>query len=86
VIGARLVAAVPILGYAMKIIRLLLPLAICVPVGAVCGWLYALDENPIRGAIGGAVIGFIAGLAFGGVQRVIEFIYGPKDPDEDARC
>src|SRR5262249_43536207 len=56
----------------MKVVRLLLPLAICVPVGAVSG-LYALDVNPIRGAIGGAVIGFISGLAFGGVERVVEF-------------
>jgi hypothetical protein len=70
----------------MKVVRLLLPLAICVPVGAVCGGLYALDVNPIHGAIGGAVIGLFAGLAFGGVERVVEFIYGPKDPDEDARC
>jgi hypothetical protein len=64
-----------------KVLRLILSLAMCVPVGAVCGGLYAFDVNPIHGTIGGATLGFVMGLAFGGVEPVAEFIYGPKDPE-----
>jgi len=47
-----------------------------------CGGLYAFDVNATRGMIGGAFIGLVMGLAFGGVERVATFLYGPKEPGE----
>jgi hypothetical protein len=66
----------------VKTIRLALSLAICMPLGALCGGLYSLDANPLLGVVGGAFVGLIMGLAFGGVEQVAEFIYGPKELDE----
>ena len=66
----------------MKTCRIILSLVICVPVGAVCGGLYAFDADPTQGMIGGAFIGLVMGLAFGGVESVATFMYGPKEPDE----
>jgi hypothetical protein len=66
----------------VKRIRLILSLAVCVPLGAMCGGLYAFEAKPAFGMIGGALIGLIMGLAFCGVERVAEFIYGPKESDE----
>jgi hypothetical protein len=66
----------------VKALRLILALAVCLPLGAVCGGLYSLDVNPIQGILGGAFIGAVMGLAFGGVESVATFLYGPKEPDE----
>jgi hypothetical protein len=66
----------------VKALRLILALAVCMPLGAVCGGLYSLDVNPIQGILGGAFIGVVMGLAFGGVESVAALLYGPKEPDE----
>jgi len=66
----------------MKSARLILSLAICVPLGALCGALYAFDTNAVQGVIGGAIIGLVMGMAFGGVVRAAEFIYGPQESEE----
>src|SRR5262245_50022575 len=36
----------------------------------------------LAAAVGGTFIGFVMGMAFGGVERVAELIYGPKEADE----
>jgi hypothetical protein len=65
----------------VKTFRLILSLAICIPLGALCGALYAFEASPLRGMIAGAFLGLVMGMAFGGVERVAEFIYGPKERD-----
>jgi hypothetical protein len=66
----------------VKTLRLILVLAVCVPLGAVCGGLYTFDVNPTQGILGGAFIGVVVGLALGGVEGVATLLYGPKEPDE----
>ncbi len=66
----------------VKALRLVLALGVCVPLGAVCGGLSSLDVNPIQGILGGAFIGVVMGLAFGGVGSVATLLYGRKEPNE----
>ena len=66
----------------MKTLRLILSLAICVPLGALCGALYAFESTPMQGMFGGALIGLVMGLALGGVEPVADVIYGPKESEE----
>ena len=66
----------------VKALRLILARAVCVPLSAVCGGLYSLDVNPIQGFLGGAFIGVVIGLAFGGVESVATFLYGRTEPEE----
>jgi hypothetical protein len=67
---------------AVKTLRLTLSLLICVPLGAVCGGLYAFHASPTSGVYGGAFIGLVMGPAFGGVESVATFLYGSEVPEE----
>jgi hypothetical protein len=39
-------------------------------------------HDSVQGILGGAFIGVVMGLAFGGVESVATLLYGPKEPDE----
>jgi hypothetical protein len=57
-----------------------LSLAVCVPLGTLCGALYAFESNAVQGMIDGSFMDLVMG--FGGVERVTAFVCGPKEFEE----
>lgn len=64
----------------MRYLRLLLSLSLCIPLGALLGWL--ATSSDAAGAVAGGVVGAFFGLAFGGVKWVGR-LFGPDDPNAE---
>ena len=70
----------------MKVLRLTLSLAVCVPGCALLGAMAAADSrfSAWGGALIGTLLGTFFGLAFGGAlpRGVADYVFGPEEPAE----
>ena len=71
----------------MKVLRLMLSLAVCVPGCALLSAIAAADSSfsSWGGAVVGGLLGTFFGLAFGGAlpRGVADSVFGPEEPAEN---
>jgi hypothetical protein len=70
----------------MKVLRVTLSLAVCVPGCALFGVMAAADSrfSAWGGAVIGTLLGVFFGLAFGGAlpRGMADYVFGPEKPAE----